>query len=247
MAYSIEYSIGRYQIRFNFWYLIIFLLVQTLLNELGFWQLNRAKEKQARLVQLEKGVANSIKNLAEITQEHLSQFQSVELELVPAVSKTLLLDNKINDKMPGYHVINIAQDNKSGRYVLVNRGWIFAGNDRNKMPEVELPQPEWSVSARVYPIAEESISTAKAEVEFFSGYLRLPMLDATIVRTLEAHFGKKLEPFILRLDDGTQAAFNTNWVWTNMPVEKHLAYAFQWFALAFAFLVISLVVSIKKR
>ncbi|WP_281281941.1 SURF1 family protein [Aliikangiella coralliicola] len=247
LKYAIKYSIGRYQIRINFWFLIIFLLVQTLLNELGFWQLSRAQEKQVRIVQLEKGAQSKLTNLSELTESHIQQFQSVAVNLQLASNDILLLDNKIDNQRPGYHVLNVAEDHLSGRHLLVNRGWIWAGNDRNEFPRVELPSRDWQVDARVYPIPEKSISTSLAKLEISSDFIRLPVLDKQVVEKLEKHLGVSLEPYLLRLNSDSEAALKANWVWTNMSPEKHLAYAIQWFALALAFLIVSLIVCIKKR
>ena len=247
MKYRIEYRLGRYQIHINFWYLIIFLVIQSVLNELGFWQLNRAKEKQYRIVQLEKGSASVVSRLDALTTQHIEQFQSVELNLALVGYTTLLLDNKIDNKRPGYHVLNIATESSSGKTVLINRGWVYAGEQREKLPTVEMPNNQWFVSGRVYPLAEQAISTASAAIESTHDYLRLPVLDKNILAEVEKRLDVSLEPYIIRLNSGAQSALKTNWVWTNMSPEKHLAYAIQWFALALAFLVVSLIVCIRKR
>lgn len=247
MIHTIEYSIGRYQIRINFWFLIIFLLMQTLLNELGFWQLSRAQEKQYRMSQLIKGNETVLTDLKMVNDDLVGQFQSVELELELLNDKVFLLDNKINNKRPGYHVFNLVREIESGKILLVNRGWLFAGLNREILPVVALPNPYWKVKARLYPLQSESISTNAAEIEKINNFYRLPVLDVKTKSDLEKQFNISIEDYVLRLDGDTESAFDTNWVWTNMSPEKHLAYAFQWFTLAFAFLIISIVASIKKR
>lgn len=246
LKYAIEYKVGKYRIRLNFWLLIIFLIAQTLLNELGFWQLERAKEKQYRLYQLEKGGQSVVTDLTQIDQSLIAQFQSVELQLELYGYDSLYLDSKINNKRPGYHVLNIAKDSSSGKYLLINRGWEFAGIERGRLPEVELPPRQWLVQGRVYPIAEEAIKTADAKVEKSSDGMRLPVMDRSVVEKIESHYGIQLEQYLIRLNQQSEAALETDWKWTNMSADKHLAYAVQWFALALALLVISLVVCIKK-
>lgn len=247
MSKVIEYTIGKYQIRINFWFLIIFLLMQTLLNELGFWQLERAKEKRHRIAQLAKGSETILTDLDRISAQQINQFQSVQLDLVLESQVVLLLDNKIDKKRPGYHVLNVAREASSGKRMLVNRGWVFAGGNRDKLPEIKLPDTNWTVNARIYPMVSKAISTAGARIEESFGVLRLPYLDLEIKDQLERQLGIKLENYLLRLNSDSAGAYKANWVWTNMKPEKHLAYALQWFALAFAFLIVSVVVSIKKR
>jgi len=221
--------------------------MQTLLNELGFWQLQRAQEKQVRIAQLEKGNESVLTDLNQVSQQHLEQFQSVDLELELNNRSVLLLDNKINNKRPGYHVLNIAHDDKSGKNILVNRGWIFAGVDRNKLPKVEKPQLDWQVQARIYPISGEAISTGSAQIEKSSNVLRLPVLDQSIKKQIEDILELTLEDYLLRLNKESDSALDVNWMWTNMTPEKHLGYAFQWFALALALLILSFIASIKKQ
>lgn len=246
MKYTIEYSIGRYKIRVNFWLLIVFLLVQTLLNELGFWQLNRAKEKQVRIYQLQKGSESVITSLADLTERQIAQFQTVELFTEFKLRTTLLLDNKIRNQRPGYQVLHIVRDINSDKNLLINRGWVFAGDDRDRLPEVTLPNQSWKVKGRIYPIEDEALKTASARIENISRAIRLPVLDKQIVTDIEGRLNVELEPYVVRLSKNSEASLETDWVWTNMSPEKHLAYAVQWFSLALAFLIVSLVASIKK-
>lgn len=247
LKHSIEYSIGRYHIGINLWFLIIFLLLQTLLNELGFWQLNRAKEKQALMEQLESGSQSSLSSLASISQKELKQFQMLELEMELLNKPSLFLENQIRDKQHGYHVLNVAKDISSGKMMLVNRGWIFAGSDRRNPPQVDNPPKHWKVTGRIYPIAEKITFSEGVEVEVLDSALRVPLIDQVILEDLKEKYNLVLEPYLLRLNKKSPAAFNTDWIWSNMPPEKHLAYAFQWFALAFAFLIISIFACTKKR
>lgn len=225
---------------------MIFLVLQTILNELGFWQLNRAKEKQYRIAQLERGSQSVITDLSTISAEQIAQFQSVDIVAKLVGYHILLLDNKIDNKRPGYHVLHVAKDDSSGKLFLVNRGWVFAGHDRSKFPDIEVPNEHWQLSARVYPIADEAISTASAAIEVSRDFIRLPVLDKKNLAEVESRLKIKLEPYILRLNEGSESALKINWMWTNMPPEKHLAYAVQWFALALALLIVSLIASFKK-
>jgi surfeit locus 1 family protein len=256
LSQSLKYSFGRYQIRINIWLLIVFLLLQALLNELGYWQLERAQQKQQRIALMAAGEKTTVNRLADLTAEQIQSFQTVKVNLTADNQRILLLDNKINQKRPGYHVLSLVNERGSEKQVLVNRGWVFAGTDRELLPKVELAPNDWLVEARVYPLPNQTISTGSAAIENFSTrehpYLnydvsRLPVLDLQVKQALEKQFNLNLENYILRLNAGSQAALETNWVWTNMPAEKHLAYAFQWFGLSLALLIISVIASIRKR
>ncbi len=246
MQHSVEYKIGRYRLTINFWFLIIFLLVQTGLNELGFWQLSRAHEKQARLEKLANNQLSELTSLNLVDQKVIDDFGRLQLEVALAERFNLLVENKIQNGELGYHVLNLVQDLDSGRYMLVNRGWIAAKADRNQLPLVKLPRTDWQVKGRVYQINKQVLS-GDAELESHGKILRLPVLDVHMISLLEKRFNINIEPYLLRLDKNVADSFAIDWAWVSMSPDKHLGYAFQWFGLSLAFLIISLFVLIKKE
>lgn len=244
---SIEYSLGKYRIVINLWLLVVFLLLQTLLNELGFWQLQRAKEKQALLLKLEQGNLSRLTSLSDISSREIAQFQAVELEVETLLEPVFLLENQLNNKQHGYHVFNLVEEKTSQKILLVNRGWIAMQGNRDETPSIDWPATNWKVSGRLYPIAEKVPFSENSAVEKLPAMIRAPLLDQVILEELEKLYGRQLQTYLLRLDANNDAAFDTNWLWINMPPEKHLAYAFQWFALALALLILGLIVAIKKQ
>ena len=244
---TIEYSIGKYQIRVNIWLLILFLIMQTVLNELGFWQLNRAKEKQIRLHQIEQGGKQTLHDLSLIEAKDLEQFQQVELLLETQSDVGIFVDNKTHQKAPGYHLLTLAKDKVSNKLVLVNRGWIFGGGDRNVLPSIDRTSFDWQVKGRLYPITEAPSTALAGKTEFKSDGIRIPFVSTETLKDLEKEFNLSIEPYLIRLDKENKSALEVDWQWTNMPVEKHLAYAIQWFGLALALLIISIIVAVKRK
>ena len=57
------------------------------------------------------------------------------------------------------------------------------------------------------------------------------------VEDMNAQLQKDLLPRYVRLDEGSPGAFVTGWQAVNMTPEKHIGYAFQWFAMAFALVI----------
>ena len=246
MQHSVEYKVGRYRLTINFWFLIIFLLIQTGLNELGFWQLSRAQEKQIRLKKLTNYELSELTNLDFIDQADIDNFARLQLDVKLTEKVNLLVENKIQKGELGYHVLNLVQEINSGRYLLINRGWIGGKADRNQLPLVNLPRADWKVTGRIYPINKQILS-GDAELESHGKILRLPVLDVHMISLLEKRFGISIEPYLLRLDEDVVDSFEVDWAWISMSPDKHLGYAFQWFGLSLAFLVISLFVLIKKE
>jgi len=244
---TVEYSIGKYQIRINIWLLILFLIMQTILNELGFWQLNRAKEKQIRLYQIEQGGKQSLKDLSQVGAKNLEQFQQLELSLETQSDVGIFVDNKTHNKAPGYHLLTLVKDKASNKLVLVNRGWIFGGGDRNVLPKFDRTSYDWRVKGRLYPVTDAPSTALAGKTEFKSDGIRIPFVSTETLKDLEKEFNLSIEPYLIRLDKDNEFALEVDWQWTNMPVEKHLAYAIQWFGLALALLVISFIVAVKKK
>ncbi len=246
MRHSISYSIGKYQVNINFWLFILFLLMQTLLNELGYWQLERAKEKKQRIAQLDSSVNQLITDFSEISSDDLKQFMPIRFDVFLSDENTYLIENEIQNGELGYHVLNLVTEKSTGKKVFVNRGWISAKTNRKNLPKVANPPFEWQVSGRIYPINQDILSS-EAEIEQYDQVYRLPVMDIHVFAMLEEKLGESIEPFLIRLDKNHDNGFNIDWQWISMLPEKHLAYAFQWFALAFTLLIISAVASVKRK
>ncbi len=245
MRHSVQYKIGQYQLTINYWFLIVFLLVQTGLNELGYWQLSRAQEKQQRLELLAENENSVVTNLGSISEAEISDFSKVELEVELASRKSILVENKIQNGNLGYHVLNLVHEVESNKYILVNRGWVEGLANRSDVPKVDLPANYWQLKARFYPINSQVLS-GDAEIEEYGNTIRIPVLDSSVLQGLEKLLSADIEPYVLRIDKQDTYALEVDWAWVSMAPEKHLGYAFQWFALSLAFLIVSLFVLVKR-
>jgi surfeit locus 1 family protein len=245
LRHSVQYKIGQYQLTINYWFLIVFLLVQTGLNELGYWQLSRAQEKQQRLELLAENENSVVTNLGSISEAEISDFSKVELEVELASRKSILVENKIQNGNLGYHVLNLVHEVESNKYILVNRGWVEGLANRSDVPKVDLPANYWQLKARFYPINSQVLS-GDAEIEEYGNTIRIPVLDSSVLQGLEKLLSADIEPYVLRIDKQDTYALEVDWAWVSMAPEKHLGYAFQWFALSLAFLIVSLFVLVKR-
>ena len=230
----------------DFRFLIVFLLVQLGLNELGFWQVSRAQEKQQILNKLANSDGPVLTSLNSVNSEQIDNFAKLELNTSLMMPNNLLIENKIQNGKLGYHVLNLLKDDKSGRIFLVNRGWVEGKANRQELPYLKLPPEIWQVKGRLYKINPDVLS-GNAEIENHGKILRLPILDSYTLELLTAHFELPIEPFILRLDSDVSDVYEIDWEWVSMSPEKHLGYAFQWFALSLTFLLASLYVLVKKN
>jgi surfeit locus 1 family protein len=246
LRHSISYSLGKYQVNINFWLFILFLLMQTLLNELGYWQLERAKEKTQRMIQLDSSANQLITDFSKISQDDLTHFMPVKFEAFLSDDNTYLIENKIQNGKLGYHVLNLVTEKSTGRKVLINRGWISAKANRKNLPQVTNPPFDWLIIGRIYPINQDILSS-EAEIEQYDQVYRIPVMDINVLAKLKEKLGENIEPFLVRLEKNQGSGFVIDWQWISMLPEKHLGYAFQWFALAFTLLIISIIASVKRR
>ena len=75
--------------------------------------------------------------------------------------------------------------------------------------------------------------------------LRVLAVDKPLIEYLNRQYKVDAAAKVLRLDNDPEGLVS-HWQWFNMPADKHLAYAIQWFSLALALLIIGLIVATKK-
>jgi cytochrome oxidase assembly protein ShyY1 len=126
----------------------------------------------------------------------------------------------------------------SPSYVLVNRGWVAAGTTRDALPEVPAPAGE----VRVEGIALERLPRVLT-IEKNSGKLR-QTLD---IGAYAAETGLALEPQVIEQHSALPDGLARDWPPHDAGIEKHQAYALQWYSLALLALVLVVVLSFRKR
>jgi surfeit locus 1 family protein len=83
----------------------------------------------------------------------------------------------------------------------------------------------------------------KTDEDLGNGLYRLQRVD---LEKLNAKYELKLLSPIIRLDPDSEGGFVRDWRKPGSGKEKNLGYAFQWFAMASALLIIFLAVNLKK-
>lgn len=234
--------IGRYEFVPNRWPALLTLLVFPLLLSLGFWQLDRAGQKQSlqddflARYQAERVNLNAVDDLPDNMLWRPVQASGRYLP------QQYLLDNQVARREAGYKVYGILVLSPQQSCLLVEQGWVPAGRDRQLPPQVEsLPQTA-EVRGRALPEPATGILLAEHRIEPMTETLfRVQRIDTA---ELSQHSDCRLLPYLLRPESATQAD-----PLASMPGigrERHLGYAFQWFALAATLLVIFVVVNTRR-
>lgn len=219
----------------------------ALLLRLGFWQLERARFKEALAQEFaaahEAPVAAPIQTLTGAGQSGAWQFRRTALAGHADVARQYLLDNRTLAGRAGYHVL-LAVASAQGN-VLVNRGWVPVGPDRSRLPDVALDAPAIQVQGRLVRPPQPGLLLGSA------GYERpgWPKVVQTIdLEQMSRQLGLSLLPAIVLLDSSHAGCFQCDWkAVPGLSASSHRGYAVQWFSLAAALLVIVAVVTRAGR
>ncbi|SDB34527.1 Cytochrome oxidase assembly protein ShyY1 [Pseudidiomarina indica] len=229
----------------------LFVLIATVLVilglvKLGFWQLDRANEKEKLFTDYHQRDAHPVDlNQLEQPLESLQRFQPVTLSGL-LQSQYLLLDNQVLDGQPGYHVIGLvaaAFPSGESHYVMLNMGWVPWGYDRKHLPDqLTLPTQETSFIGYFYePELHQVWGVGGTHVEAERWPIRISALDA---QAISHATGLSIQPFVVLLSESTSYGWPRQWKPQVMSPEQHRAYALQWFSLA---LVCAILVGFASR
>lgn len=226
------------------WLIAIFtLLVFLLLIKLGFWQVDRALEKekrQERISELSQRKALSLEQVLVLDdlQDGINDLP-IQLSGTFDADKVFLLDNQPNKGRLGYRVYQIIT-HESGA-VLVNLGWVQGSIDRNVLPEITAIVGQHTITGHVREV-EVGIQLQEQHLTSSTWPLRVQQIELDKFSQL---IDKKLLPFVVYLDKKETMGYKKNWQPIVMPPEKHRAYAFQWFSLALAWISLMVWAAIK--
>ena len=233
-------TILGWQFRLSFWPTLaaIFFIVITVM--LGNWQLSRAQEKedrQAQLNQLSQQPVISIPTSPIRLEDY--QFRKVEIHGTYVPTHTIYLDNKINKGRAGYQIITPVKLGESSMHVLINRGWVIAGRTRNELPNIPTPTSKITVTG----IAESpTMRTLELSTETVSGQVWENLhLDRYSKAT-----GLMLQPLVVLQENDVEDGLLREWARPDSGSSRNLGYAFQWFSMALAVLILYLVLSVKR-
>lgn len=233
-------SVPGHRRRWQFdWRLLLFSgLFLPLLLALGFWQLDRAGEKQQQLDRWDRQSTQLA--WTEQLNQGVAEGQPVTVSGRYG-DKTWLLDNRTRDGMAGYEVLTLFEPD-AGKALIVNRGWVQAPRRRDQLPEIETPPGNVVLAGRLdeYPEPPVLVETTGVDTTWPRRVQALTQSDA------EAD-SLQLAPVVLRLQGPDQpGAYRADWTPDRMGPQTHYGYAVQWFSLAIALVILTIVASYRK-
>ena len=233
-----------------FW-LLFTLLVFSSLIKLGLWQSQRAAEKELRLARIAQYQLQQHQPLAQVLA--LKQ-QALDINDMPVLLEgqfqpdaLFFLDNQLDNGRLGYRAYQVLLEQASQQgaaALLVNLGWVPGSLDRRQLPDIKPLSGHYRLKGNIRKLdpgvmlAEQVLPSRQLASHEWP--LRIQQIDPEKFSPL---IGQNLLPFVVYLDKNEAIGYKKNWQAVVMPPQKHRAYAFQWFSLATAFLVLMIAAS----
>lgn len=204
---------------------------------LGCWQLDRGAEKRALAADFQSaGPAIELPPAGGA----LPRYQRVVARGSYDAGHQFLLDNRIRAGVAGVEVLTplLLAD---GSAVLVNRGWLPFGSDRNRLPAVSVGPEARLVAGRFSELPRAPVELPAPQSARWPRLVNYPQ-DAE----LAAMLGRELRPGMILLDPAEPDGYDRDWRLAGTTPERHLGYAVQWFALAATAAAIWLALSLRR-
>jgi len=217
------------------------LLVVAIACAAGIWQLNRADGKIALAANLLARQQMPIlsANDALLSLEDASERRMIARgQYIPQAA--IWLDNRprpippsgSNTSQSGFYLLMPLQLEGRDEILWINRGWAPRNSEnRESLPPVKTPSKAVTIEGIVFAHPSRVYALGEGQV----------IIDASKPR-IEQNFDLRAEgklrgwvqsPFILReVDTGIEDGLLREWAPLTTGVDRHYAYAFQWFALA---------------
>jgi len=214
------------------------------MHVLGQWQLERAEYKEDLLNKIAER-----KDLAPVSIQELPHSEDDRIFLPVRLSGTFdgehqfLYDNRIVEKRAGYHVYTpLLLDN--GQRLLVNRGWVPQGKTRQDLPKLPVSTSEVEFTGLMDKTPSKGITLA----DNLHTDIRWPMVLQYIdIIELERFTGFSFNPMVVWMDAGSDNILHHELPVLKLDCAKNRGYAFQWYAMATALIIIYTVVNTKRN
>ncbi len=223
-------------------------LVMAGFASLGVWQLDRARQKEAMLVEADRVLAQrtavALADAADPARASAYEWAQGEGSFLQAPA--VLLDNQNHQGRPGIRVYRAFQPaGNNAPPLLVELGWLPLPGDR-RLPPIDSFESLSQVAGLLAPPPSAGIAHAVALPQS-GGDLLATQLDHRVIA--DALGLPTLAPRVLRLDPALKTGYarDLDILPNTLPPERHLGYAVQWFGLAAAVLITALVLTLRSR
>jgi surfeit locus 1 family protein len=208
---------------------------------LGNWQLGRGNDKAALAQRVQVANRDAPIELpgSEVRPEDIV-WRRLEVRGRFEPKYAIFIDNRILRGVVGYHVMMPLRIEGSERYVLVNRGWVAGTNSRETLPQVTTP-------AQTVTIEGLATVPGKRFLELSAQVTEGNVWQNLTLERYRAAVPIPLQPVVIQQENNLEDGLSREWSAPDLGIDKHYAYAFQWYAMAVAIVIIYLVLNVRKR
>ena len=209
---------------------IIFVPITT---SLGFWQIDRAKEKSEIIANYDELLTSeptklNVKTIYKNWQPIITigQFKDI----------VIFEDNAILNGRAGFKIYHLFE-NGDGSYVFVHRGFIERNMVKNNLPFIDLPKGKQSLSGSA--LIKENNSFVK-DIQESDIRIIQEFNTESLINKFPILKDRYLHPFLFNLDIRDEKKFLAIEKPVNMAASKHIGYAIQWFGLCIALIILTI-------
>jgi surfeit locus 1 family protein len=223
MHWSID--IGRWRFAPAFLPAVAAAAIIVATTALGNWQTRRAEEKLQLSRQLAEAAAGPVLAVpAAPAAADAFEHRRVAARGRYVGAATLWLDNKLHAGVAGYQVLTPLRLEGSDMHVLIDRGWMPAG-DRRTLPAVPTPDGIVTVDGiaavppkRILELGPESGAG--------------PLRENLVIERERERLGLALQPFMILQTSPSDDGLVREWAAPDTNVARHRGYALQWYSFA---------------
>lgn len=233
--------IKRFKFEIHWRITFLSVLFFPLLLSLGFWQIDRAQQKQNILDDWHKQQQLpplDLNSMAWPIDFHSTVKRKIKAKGRFQEKKYWLLEAKLYRGKVGYHVVMPfiidvvdtldGNDTNTERVILINRGWVAGSAYREELPEFATPVQRIEVIGNlIKPTTSSFVDEVGGDRAIWP--YRLLQID---IPMMSKQSGFQLAPLIIQIDPDNMAALAVSWPKINVTPAKHTGYAVQWFAMA---------------
>lgn len=213
----------------------------------GFWQLDRAGQKRALFARFEAGARESpISAPAGSADLTRLRYRTITAAGRYDAAHQVLLDARTRNGQAGYEVLTPLLPRPPDRRpaILVNRGWLPADPDRDRLPDVSVAAGPRVVTGFLDLLPRAALDAGSRAAGADSGWPRRLLYPTAA--DVGAALGYPVADYQLLLARDAPDGYLREWRPAVMTAAQHLGYAVQWFAMAGALVVLYVVVNLRR-
>ena len=225
---------------------VITIILLALFIRLGFWQLDRAVQRDQIFDKQQLMLTSAPEKIKTLSNELLTEQVQRKIEVSGRfIGPAILLDSQSHQGKAGYHVYTPFLVSEDSVHVLVNMGWIAAGQNRQEFPDIEIPSGSQTIMGIFMDVPFSGIKLGETIVEELSESLfRVQHIETEKLADI---IGQPLHSKVLRLEPEAESSYVRDWLLQNSGADKNRAYALQWFSFAIVLFIIFIILNTRKK